>query len=186
MTSTQSYYYPSAPINMPRKPGYYPNPHHGAHSRMSVSPPEAADSVTTSGVASYDPSAASSSYAGSASDYESTPSSGASVDLYEYMNDRIGSSFDPTPLDRSLAQQAQTSGQLNAKTRELMDLQALAQSRLAAMQSSFASGMKSAKEVQKDLEWTQKRVTSINQRAARKYPKEYQMASQRYPAPVDC
>jgi len=51
------------------------------------------------------------------------------------------------------------SGQLNAKTRQLMELQALAQSRLGAAQANFAQGMKTAKEVQRDLEWTQKRVT---------------------------
>jgi len=55
--------------------------------------------------------------------------------------------------------QATRSGQLNAKTRQLMELQALAQSRLAAAQANFAQGMKTAKEVQRDLEWTQKRVT---------------------------
>ncbi|KAK3063374.1 hypothetical protein LTS18_000852 [Coniosporium uncinatum] len=187
MSSSQAYYYPttSMPIATPRKPGYYPSPHHGAYTRMSVSPPETADSATTSGVASYDPSAASSSYAGSANEYDSASSGTQSVDLYEYMNDRVASAYNPMPLDRSLAQQAQTSGQLNAKTRQLMELQALAQSRLAAAQANFAQGMEKAKEVQRDLEWTQKRVTDINRRAARKYPREYQVASQRYAAPVD-
>jgi len=110
MSSSQAYYYPttSMPIATPRKPGYYPSPHHAAYSRMSVSPPEAADSVTTSGVASYDPSATSSSYAGSASEYDSASSGPQSVDLYEYMNDRVASAYNPMPLDRSLAQQAQT------------------------------------------------------------------------------
>lgn len=40
-----------------------------------------------------------------------------------------------------------------------MELQALARSRLAAAQLQFADGIKTAKEVQRDLEWTQKRVT---------------------------
>ncbi|KAK5278265.1 hypothetical protein LTR16_008825, partial [Cryomyces antarcticus] len=52
-----------------------------------------------------------------------------------------------------------SSGQLNAKTRELLALQALARSRLAATRANFAEGIKAAKEVQRDLEWTQKRVT---------------------------
>lgn len=95
------------PINMPQKGGYYyPHPQH-AYGRISGSPPEAAESVTTSGVASYDPSASSSSYAGSASDYDSS-STTAGVDLIEYMSDRLNGSFNPTPLDRSLAKQAQT------------------------------------------------------------------------------
>lgn len=50
------------------------------------------------------------------------------------------------------------SGELNAKHRELLELQALAQRRLAGARMSFTDGMKAAKEVQKDLQWTQKRV----------------------------
>ena len=50
------------------------------------------------------------------------------------------------------------SGELNAKNRELMELQALAQRRLKNNRANFADGMKAAKEVKKDLEWTQKRV----------------------------
>jgi len=183
------YSYPSAsqPINMPQKPGVYPTyPQHGPYGRVSVSPPEAPESVTTgSGVTSYDPSAASSSYAGSASEYEASSTGAASIDLLDYMNDRLATTYNPMPLDRGLAQQAQTSGKLNAKTRQLMELQALAQSRLAAAQVNFADGIKTAKEVHRDLDWTQKRVAQINQRAARKYPQEYATAQQRYPAPAE-
>lgn len=57
-----------------------------------------------------------------------------------------------------VADRPTSSGELNAKTRELLQLQALAQSRLAATRADFAQGMKAAKEVQRDLEWTQKRV----------------------------
>lgn len=173
---------------MPQKPGYYPaypqqQPY--GYGRLSVSPPERPDSVTTSGVPSYEPSGTGSSYAASASDYESSAGSAGSVDLLDYMSDRLNGAFDPIPLDRSLATQAQTSGELNAKTRQLMELQALANSRLAGLRQDFAQGMKTAKAVQRDLDWTQKRVSSINKRAAQKYPKEYRMASERYPAPVD-
>ena len=52
-----------------------------------------------------------------------------------------------------------SSGELNAKHRELLELQALAQRRLAGVRANFADGMKTAKEVQRDLQWTQKRVT---------------------------
>lgn len=110
MPATQSYYpsysQPSYPIQVPQKPGYYYPPQH-TYGRVSASPPEAPDSVTTSGVASYEPSAASSNYAGSASEYEST-SGATSVDLLDYMGNRLNGSFDPMPLDRSLAKQAQT------------------------------------------------------------------------------
>ncbi|KAF1836342.1 hypothetical protein BDW02DRAFT_240633 [Decorospora gaudefroyi] len=187
MAATHAYYhYPqsSSPISMPQKPGFYYPPQRHGYGRVSASPPEAPDSVTTSGVPSYEPSATSSNYAGSASDYEST-SGAASVDLLDYMGSRVNGSFDPMPLDRSLAKQAQTSGELNAKHREILELQALAQRRLAGARMNFADGMKAAKEVQKDLQWTQKRVDSLNERAARKYPEQYGRAQGRYPAPVD-
>lgn len=111
MSTTQSYYpsYPSGPvpINMPQKGAYYyPHPQY-TYGRVSGSPPEAPESVTTSGVHSYEPSATSSSYAGSASDYDSSGTT-AGVDLMDYMGDRLNGSFNPTPLDRSLARQAQT------------------------------------------------------------------------------
>ncbi|KAF2640427.1 hypothetical protein P280DRAFT_518834 [Massarina eburnea CBS 473.64] len=172
---------------MPHKPGYYyphPQQHYG---RVSGSPPEAPDSVTTSGgVPSYEPSATSSSYEGSASDYDSSSAGAAAgVDLLDYMGDRLNGSLDSTHLDRGLAKQAQTSGELNAKHRELLELQALAQRRLAGARMNFADGMKAAKEVQKDLQWTQKRVDSLNDRAARKHPEQFKTAQGRFPAPVD-
>jgi hypothetical protein len=110
MSTTHAYYpsYPSTsyPINVPQKPGYYypPQQHYG---RIPASPPEAPDSTTTSGVPSYEVSASSSHYAGSHSDYDSS-SGAASVDLLDYMGNRLNGSFDPLPLDRSLAKQAQT------------------------------------------------------------------------------
>ncbi|KAH7390667.1 hypothetical protein BKA66DRAFT_41661 [Pyrenochaeta sp. MPI-SDFR-AT-0127] len=185
MATHAYYHYPQStyPINVPQKPGYYYPPQH-TYGRVAGSPPEAPDSVTTSGVPSYEPSATSSNYAGSASDYDST-SGAASVDLLDYMGNRMNGSFDPMPLDRSLAKQAQTSGELNAKHRELLELQALAQRRLAGARTSFADGMRAAKEVQKDLQWTQKRVDTLNERAARKYPEQYKSAQRRFPAPVD-
>jgi len=187
MSATHAYYptysHSTYPIQVPQKPGYYYPPQH-TYGRVSASPPEAPESVTTSGVPSYEPSATSSNYAGSASDYEST-SGAASVDLLDYMGNRMNGSFDPTPLDRSLVKQAQMSGELNAKHRELLELQALAQRRLAGAQASFAEGMRAAKDVQKDLQWTQKRVDALNDRAARKYPEQFRAAQHRYPAPVD-
>jgi len=116
MTYQQSYYqsYQTSPlpIAVPSKPqyaSYYPQQNQG----YSVSPPEVAESVTSgSGMtASYGHSgysAASSSYAGSQSgEYDST-SSANGVDMQEYMQDRFTGAFDPLPLDRTLAVQAQT------------------------------------------------------------------------------
>jgi exonuclease VII small subunit len=187
MASTTIYNQASLPINVPRKAGVAPQPLHpsrAALSHLSASPPEVAESVTTG--PSYDPSGTSSSYAASASDYDATTASVSGVDLMDYMGERLNGTFSTLPLDRGMAKQAQTSGELNAKTRQLQELQALARSRLAATRANFSDGMKAAKEVQRDLEWTQKRVASINQRAQKKYPTEFGIAAQRFPAPVDC
>lgn len=51
------------------------------------------------------------------------------------------------------------SGKLNAKQREIMELQAKAQARLAKTKARFAEGMNDAREVKRDLEWTSKRVS---------------------------
>lgn len=51
-----------------------------------------------------------------------------------------------------------SSGQLNAKQQELMELQALAQRRLKGVRQNFNEGLKTARETKRDLEWTQKRV----------------------------
>ena len=51
------------------------------------------------------------------------------------------------------------SGELNAKQRELAELQAMAQRRLKSTRANISDGMRAAREVRKDLEWTQKKVT---------------------------
>jgi hypothetical protein len=96
-----------SPIAMPSKsPYYHPAP---ANRTYAVSPPETADSVTSgSGISpSYTASGYSttSSYAGS--EYESRNSANG-IDLQEYVSERFSNmNFDPLPLDRSLATQAQ-------------------------------------------------------------------------------
>jgi chromosome segregation ATPase len=99
------------------------------------------------------------------------------------MQDRFANSFDPIPLDRSMAMQAQTSGKLNAKHRELMELQKKAQARLAKTRERFQEGMRDAHEVRSDLEWTQKKVGSLKTKASRKHGKEYSKARARFPSP---
>ncbi|KAI9648213.1 hypothetical protein NHQ30_002845 [Ciborinia camelliae] len=159
----QPSYYQTTPLPIPvptksQQVSYYTP----QNTTYGVSPPEAPESVTTGsgmtpayGNSTY--SATSSSYAGSASgEYDSTSANG--VDLQEYMQDRFSGTFDPLPLDRTLAVQAQTSGLLNAKHREIMDLQALAQQRLARTRARLQEGYQDAKEVKANLEWTQHRM----------------------------
>ncbi len=97
---------------MPGKSAYAPPQPYS--SRISMSPPSVAGSSTNPSVAaSYSAStyhsATSSSYGGSASgEYESSASAAAGgVDLVERLSDRLNDAFDPIPLDRGLATQAQ-------------------------------------------------------------------------------
>lgn len=81
-------------------------------SAYSISPPEVDESISSGTGPSYSQpsgySVANSSYAGSQSgDFDSTVSA-SGIDLNEYMHDRFAQSFDPTPLDRNIAIQAQT------------------------------------------------------------------------------
>ncbi|KAK3671817.1 hypothetical protein LTR78_008362 [Recurvomyces mirabilis] len=176
----------SMPIRVPTK-GAHPalTPRHtrnsSAYSQLSASPPERPESVSTSGAGLY--SAASSSYAGS--EYETSTTGATSVDLLDYMNDRLSQAYNPLPMDQNLVKQAQMSGELNAKNREILALQAQARARLAKTRANFAEDMRAAKDVQRDLEWTQNKVHALNARAARKYPDQYRAANARYPAPVD-
>lgn len=185
---TSYYQVNSLPISVPQKSSQYPQYYNTQSQGYSVSPPEVAESVTTGssmtpayGNSAY--SATSSSYAGSASGEYDSHASANGVDMQEYMQERFSNAFDPLPLDRTLAVQAQTSGLLNAKHRELQDLQALAQQRLARSKARLSEGYQDAKEVKRDLEWTQKRVSSLKTKASRKHPKEYKQARARYPSP---
>lgn len=99
------------PMAVPSKGSQWPS-----YSQYSMSPPECDDSLSSaSGVPSYSNSgfsATSASYIGGSSsglgDYDSTTGSASGVDFQEYMQDRFASSFNPIPLDRSMAVQAQT------------------------------------------------------------------------------
>lgn len=175
--ATHQYYQPSMAINMPSKapaaPGLYPV------GRVAVPPADFSDSSTTAGSRTTGYSANASSYAGSISgDYESSAMSG--VDVVDMLNERVHNSFDPVPLDRGLAMQAQTSGNLNAKQQELLELQALAQRRLKGARAKFNDGLKAAKETKHDLEWTQKRVSALKAKAEKAHPEEYRRATSKY------
>ncbi|KAI8630747.1 hypothetical protein F5Y19DRAFT_33099 [Xylariaceae sp. FL1651] len=203
MAAYSSQYYTSG-VPIPSKDGEisYTYPYGYTSSTYSVSPPETADhSVVSSGGATYSYGSASGSSAVAASSgssaaagyhgagddcyyYSSDSTASASgVDFNEYMQDRFSDAFDPLPLDRSLVVQAQTSGTLNAKHRELLELQAKAQARLAKSRARFADGVRDAQEVRTNLEWTSKKVSSMKKKAEKKHSKEYQKARERYPSP---
>jgi hypothetical protein len=165
-------------------PAYYTN----TDSTYSVSPPEDLDASVSSasGLASYGNSSYSvtnASYASSSQGEYDSAGSASGIDLNEYMQDRFAETFNPIPLDSCTVKQAQTSGHLNAKHRELLELQAKAQARLAKSRARFAQGLEDAREVRNDLEWTQKKVTSLKTKASKKHSKEYSKARARYPSP---
>ncbi|PLB38511.1 KxDL motif-containing protein [Aspergillus candidus] len=174
--ATHHYQSPALPINVPSKApapaGLYPV------SRISGSPPDVSDTSTTTGSRT---SAGFSYGSGSVGgEYETSAASYSGIDVMDVLSDRMQNVFDPTPLDKGLAKQAQTSGQLNAKQRELLELQALAQRRLKGARANFSDGIKVARETKRDLEWTQKRVNSLKTKAERAHPDEYRRAAKKY------
>ncbi|KAG8528334.1 uncharacterized protein KY384_007252 [Bacidia gigantensis] len=80
------------------------------------------------------------------------------VDLLDMLDINLSHKINPEPLDRGMVRQAQASGELRAKKAELEELRATAQRRLKGARANFAEGAKAAKEVKRDLEWTQKKV----------------------------
>ncbi|KAJ5293949.1 hypothetical protein PENANT_c009G10768 [Penicillium antarcticum] len=174
MATSRHYYQPAAyPIHAPSKApapaGLYPI------SRVPGSPPSLSDASTTAGSRSSGGLTFS-----SAGDYESTSASYSGVDVVDVLSDRMQNAFDPTPLDKGLARQAQTSGQLNAKQQELLELQALAQRRLKGARANFSEGLKTARETKRDLEWTQKRVSALKTKAEKAHPDEYRRSLKKY------
>ena len=91
-------------MNMPSKaPGpasMYPI------SRVPSSPADFSDASTTTG--SRTSGGLTFSSAGASGDYESSVPSYSGVDVMDILSDRMQEAFDPTPLDKSLAKQAQT------------------------------------------------------------------------------
>ncbi|KAK4224992.1 hypothetical protein QBC38DRAFT_511387 [Podospora fimiseda] len=162
----------------------YHNPYASYESNYSISPPEETlDSSTTS-----DSSGLAGSYSVSQTDSSSNNIMGGNggmsgIDLNDYMSERFRDGVDLTGMDRIVVRQAQTSGHLNAKHRELLELQAKAQARLAKTRARFAQGLEDAREVRGDLEWTQKKVASLQAKAAKKHSREYTKARARYPSP---
>ncbi|OTB04901.1 hypothetical protein M426DRAFT_11259 [Hypoxylon sp. CI-4A] len=191
--STQ-YYGSSTALPIPSKADQYQQYYQsGAGSNYSVSPSEddqrERDASVTSGVPSYGNSSTSNgaSYATSYASGEycdgSSQGSASGVDFNDYVQNRFDDTFDPIPLDRSLARQAQTSGKLNNKHRELLEMQAAAQARLARSRARFQQGLNDAREVHADLEWTSKKVSAMKKKAEKKHAKEYEKARERYPSP---
>ncbi|KAK5245939.1 hypothetical protein LTR40_012088 [Exophiala xenobiotica] len=95
----------------------------------------------------------------------------------DVLSEKMNTAFDPIRMDRSLVNQAQTSGELNAKQRELQELQALARRRLKSARVNFAEGVETAREVRRDIEYSSKKMESMKSKAEKKHPEAYAKAS---------
>lgn len=105
MATQRHYYLPTAyPMNMPSKApvpaSMFPI------SRVPGSPPDYSDASTTAG--SRTSGGLTFSSAGASGDYESSSTSYSGVDVVDILSDRMQDAYDPTPLDKGLAKQAQT------------------------------------------------------------------------------
>ncbi|KKA30892.1 hypothetical protein TD95_004088 [Thielaviopsis punctulata] len=168
------------PMHVPQK-----NPQYDSYqpTAYSVSPPEEEEEEdvysTTSSSASYSlPSYTTLGHY----DYDAgAPATG--VDFHEYMHERVSAVMDPLPMDRSMVTQAKTSALLNDKQRQLKDLQKQAAAQLVRSRERYKEGLRDAREVRQELEWTQQQVQALKSKAQRKHSKEYAKARARYPSP---
>ncbi|KAK9430531.1 hypothetical protein V1505DRAFT_355846 [Lipomyces doorenjongii] len=129
-----------------------------------------------------DATSSTSSYAGSdAETVEETEEFSAS----EYVTDKFLQAFDAMLLDRAVVVQAQSSGLLNAKARELQQLQELATTRLQQTRISYTEGIKVVREVQKDLKWVQRHVDVLKKKISAKHPEEYSEARELIPEIIE-
>ncbi|KAK9324234.1 hypothetical protein V1517DRAFT_318053 [Lipomyces orientalis] len=103
----------------------------------------------------------------------------------DYVTDKILKAFDAMLLDRAVVVQAQSSGLLNAKARELQQLQELAGTRLQQTRLSYTEGMKVVREVQKDLKWVQRHVDVVKKKISTMYPEEYTEARELIPEIIE-
>lgn len=92
-----AYPYHHAPSKAPASAAMYPI------SRVPSSPPDFSDASTTAGSRSSGGLTFS-----SAGDYETSSASYSGVDVVDVLSNRMQDAFDPTPLDKGLARQAQT------------------------------------------------------------------------------
>ncbi|KAK9237634.1 hypothetical protein V1525DRAFT_403333 [Lipomyces kononenkoae] len=129
-----------------------------------------------------DGTSSTSSYAGSDAE---TVTETEDFSASEYVTDKILQAFDGMLLDRAVVVQAQSSGLLNAKARELEQLQELASTRLQQTRISYTEGMKVVREVQKDLKWVQRHVDALKKKVSEKYPEEYSEAREIIPEIIE-
>ncbi|ANB14022.1 hypothetical protein AWJ20_4978 [Sugiyamaella lignohabitans] len=103
-------------------------------------------------------------------------SSDSELSPVQLLSDLMTNVFDPSSLDRVVVLQAQSSGMVHAKTREVQQLHLQATARLEEIKQTFSQDLKAAKQLVKDLEWTQRRLAAAIKKAKVVYPIEYAQA----------
>ncbi|RMZ87346.1 hypothetical protein DV736_g5427, partial [Chaetothyriales sp. CBS 134916] len=164
------------PITMPSKAPAYDYP----VSRVALSPPDYSDTASSSGRhsgRSY--SAHSSTYALSHASDEYYSHRDAGVDVVDMLSERMDRAFNPIRMDKSLARQAQDSGRLNAKERELAELEALAKRRLKTARVNFAQSQEDAREIRRDLDYCKRKTDNMTEKVARRHGDAHSKAKSR-------
>lgn len=114
-----------------------------------------------------------SSYAGSAESYHE-----GEFSPVDFLNETITSALDPSKLDRVIVIQAQTSGIVHAKSKEIQQLQEEATKKLAELRTKFTKGINIAKQVSRDLEWAHRHTQSLIKKTRMNHPIEYTQAEE--------
>ncbi|KAK5069815.1 hypothetical protein LTR64_008002 [Lithohypha guttulata] len=155
------------PIAMPstKTPSAYSRP----VSRVALEPPELSDTSTV-----YSSRRSGGTLSDISDEYESRLPGG--IDVMDELSERMNTVFDPMKMDRSIARQAQTSGELNAKQRELADLQAQMQRRIKKTRVNFDTTLSNVEEARSDLKYSKEKIAAMKARAMKEDPDAYESA----------
>lgn len=109
---------------------------------------------------------------------------GGGFDSVKYLSDALNGALSGTEFHRSMALQAQTSGQLKSKEVELQQLQNEAEERLSEYKIRFKQGIKLLSQVSKDLKWARVKADSLEAHFRTKYPIEFAQAREKVISPT--
>lgn len=119
-------------------------------------------------------------HSGSGSDESGSSYAGSSLNetALDVVVEHFTELFDPARLDRSMVQQSQLSGQLNAKQRELDEAILEVSQRLEEMKKVVSEGQRNVRAVNSALEKCSKRADKLQAETKSQYPIEYAQAGE--------
>lgn len=100
----------------------------------------------------------------------------APFDPVEHLQVSLDNALSSLEFNRSLALQAQISGQIKSKELELLAMQEEAQRELVELQKVFKQGLKTVRLVSKELTHTAQRVRMLQRVVEDRHPIEYSQA----------